>query len=461
MRSALRGSALLLAFAPFLLLAGAHADRSTETRVEQVKVGILEPTSGPDASAGTDARNGAQLAVDIINGRFPELALPLAGKSGLPGLGGAELALVHADTKGDPRTGAREVQRLVTDQGAVALTGAYHSAVTRTASERAEQLRIPFVNGDSSSTALTEGGLRYFFRTNPSDLTYGRTFFSLIEDRKAAGVPISSVGILHINNQYGDDGATVTRQLARQHGLTIAADVGYDADSTDLVPYAQEVRAKKPDVLFVLSYTTDALLLQKAFTRLGYLPPAVLGYGGGFSDPEFVAGAARAADAQGFLRRTAWSAQLADRNPTAKKVARKFAATFGAPMSENSARTFTAVMTLAVAIDNARSTDPEKIRSALRTVTLSGRELIMEPWDHVRFDASGQNTGARGVVEQFIGGQWSVVYPDDLRSRRVIWPISTARDRRQAASTDTRSASERVEVRVGGELPAAPVPREG
>ncbi|WNM34953.1 ABC transporter substrate-binding protein [Streptomyces sp. Li-HN-5-11] len=435
MRSTLRGRlALLLAFAPLLSLAVAHADRSSGTRVEQVKVGVLEPTSGPDASAGTDARNGAQFAADIINGSFPDLALPLAGKPGLPGLGGAKLAIVHADTKGDPRTGAREAQRLVTHQGAVALTGAYHSAVTKTASERAERLRIPFVNGDSSSTALTQRGLGYFFRTGPSDLTYGRTFFSLIEDRRAAGVRISSVGILHIDNEYGNDGAAITRQLARQHGLTTAADVAYDATSADLVPYVQKVRARKPDVLFVLSYTTDALLLQKAFTRLGYLPPAVLGYGGGFSDPRFVAGPARAADAQGFLRRTAWAAQLADRNPTAKKVAQKFAAKFGAPMTENSARTFTAVMTLAVAISEARSTDPEKIRSALRNVTLSGRDLIMEPWDYVRFDASGQNTGARGVVEQFVGGQWSVVYPNDLRSRRVVWPIFTARDRRQVAS---------------------------
>lgn len=435
MRGALRASALLLAFAPLLLLpAVTQADRDTRTRVAEVRVGVLEPTSGPDASAGRDARNGARLAADIIDGEFPDLALPLAGKPGLPGLGGARLALVQADTKGDPRTGAGQAQRLVTGQGVVALTGAYQSAVTAAASERAEQLKVPFVNGDSSSPTLTERGLRYFFRTGPSDLTYGRTFFSLIEDRKAAGVPVSSVGIVHIDNQYGDDGAAITRQLARQHGLRVAADVGYPADATDLVPYVRQVRAGGPDALFVLSYTADALLLQKAFTRLGYLPPAVLGYGGGFADPAFVAGPARAADAEGFLRRTAWSAQLAARNPTARKVAETFAARFGAPMTENSARAFTAVMTLAVAIDEARSTDPERIRAALRTVTLSGRQLIMQPWDSVRFDAHGQNTGARGVVEQFVDGRWSVVHPNDLRSRQVVWPLSALRD----ALPDTR-----------------------
>ncbi|MFI8089783.1 ABC transporter substrate-binding protein [Streptomyces sp. NPDC086080] len=435
MRGTLRGLALLLVLAPFPALAVACAERGAGTQAEQVRIGVLEPVSGPDASAGKDARNGAQLAAEIVNGEFPELALPLAGEPGLPGLGGARLELVHADTGGDPRTGASQAQRLVAGQGAVALTGAYHSSVTKTTSERAEQLEVPFVNGDSSSPALTERGLRYFFRTGPSDLTYGRAFFSLIEDRKAAGVPISDVGILHVDNEYGNEGAAVTRRLARQHGLTVGADVAYDATSSDLVPYVRQIRAKKPDVLFVLSYTRDALLLQQAFTRLGYLPPAVLGYGAGFSDPEFVAGPARAADAEGFLRRTAWSAESAERDPTARKVAQRFAAEFGAPMTENSARAFTAVMTLAVAVNEARSTDPEKIRSALRAVSLPGRDLIMGSWDHVRFDASGQNTGARGIVEQFLDGRWRVVHPDDLRSRQVVWPLSAARDRAQMAPT--------------------------
>ncbi|KES09146.1 hypothetical protein BU52_03590 [Streptomyces toyocaensis] len=435
MRGTLRGLALLLVLAPFPALAVACADRGAGTQAEQVRIGVLEPVSGPDASAGKDARNGARLAAEIVNGEFPDLALPLAGEPGLPGLGGARLELVDADTGGDPRTGASQAQRLVAGQGAVALTGAYHSSVTRTASERAERLHIPFVNGDSSSPALTGRGLRYFFRTGPSDLTFGRAFFSLIEDRKAAGVPISTVGILHVDNQYGNEGAAVTRQLAREHGLTVGADVAYGATSSDLVPYVRQIRASEPDALFVLSYTRDALLLQKAFTRLGYLPPAVLGYGGGFSDPEFVSGPARAADARGFIRRTAWSAELAERDPTARKVAQMFAAEFGAPMTENSARAFTAVMTLAVAVNEARSSDPERIRSALSAVSLPRRDLIMGSWDHVRFDASGQNTGAGGVVEQFLDGRWRVVHPDDLRSRQVVWPISAARDREQVVPT--------------------------
>ena len=40
----------------------------------------------------------------------------------------------------------------------MALTGAYQSAVTKTASRIAEQRGIPYLNGESSSPDLTERG---------------------------------------------------------------------------------------------------------------------------------------------------------------------------------------------------------------------------------------------------------------------------------------------------------------
>lgn len=388
----------------------------------EVKIGVLDPTSGANATTGLDARNGAQLAAEIVNGAHPDLALPLARDAGLPKLNNAKLKLVYADTKGDPQTGAAEAERLVTDEKVAALTGAYQSAVTKTASERAERLRVPFVNGDSSSTTLTTRGLTYFFRTGPSDLTFGETFFSLLKDRRSNGVTVNTIGILHTNDEYGSAGASVTKELAEQTGLKVAVNVGYDAKSSDLTPYVQQVREAKPDVLFVLSYITDSLLLTKTFKQLGYLPPAVMGYGAGFSDPKFVAGPQDKANATGFVRRTSWSPQIAGRNPTAKAVAEMFQKRFGQPMTENSARTFTAVMTLATAINEAGSAEPDKIRAALQNVDIPGRDLIV-PWDGVKFDDNQQNSGARGVIEQFLDGQWHVVYPNDVRSREILWPI--------------------------------------
>ncbi|HET9752152.1 MAG TPA: ABC transporter substrate-binding protein, partial [Myxococcales bacterium] len=98
-----------------------------------IKIGAVYPLTGNIASTGLDCRRGAELAVDIINGKY-DLDLPLAKTEGIPSLGGAKLELVFADTKGEPKNGLGEVERLVSQEKVVAIIGAYQSSVTKTAS---------------------------------------------------------------------------------------------------------------------------------------------------------------------------------------------------------------------------------------------------------------------------------------------------------------------------------------
>src|SRR5512138_3502662 len=109
-----------------------------------IKIGAVYPLTGNIASTGLDCKRGAELAVDIINGKY-DLDLPLARTAGLPNLGGAKIELVFADTKGEPRNGQAEAERLVTEQHVVGMIGAYQSAVTKTASQATERMRIPYV----------------------------------------------------------------------------------------------------------------------------------------------------------------------------------------------------------------------------------------------------------------------------------------------------------------------------
>ena len=107
-----------------------------------IKVGAVYPLTGNIASTGLDCKRGAELAVDIINGKY-DLNLPLAKTEGLPNLGGAKIELVFADTKGDPKNGMSEAERLVSQEKVVAMIGAYQSSVTKTASQATERLKIP------------------------------------------------------------------------------------------------------------------------------------------------------------------------------------------------------------------------------------------------------------------------------------------------------------------------------
>jgi branched-chain amino acid transport system substrate-binding protein len=116
-------------------------------------------------------------------------------------------------------------------------------------------------------------------------------------------------------------------------------------------------------------------------------------------------------------RVAAWSADYAVRNPLAKAVADLYQRRYGAPMTDAAARTFTATLTLAVAIDRAGDGDAGRIRAALRQLWLPPTQLIM-PWDGVQFGPGGQNQLADGVVEQKdAAGAYKIVYPRELAPR--------------------------------------------
>src|SRR6516162_2512495 len=153
-----------------------------------VKIGAIFPMTGNAASAGIHARHALEVALDIINNTHPELGdLPLAKNAGLAGLGDAKVEVSFADNQGSPATGQNQALRLITEEKVVALTGAYQSGVTLTTSAVAERYGIPFVNGESVATDLTERGFKWFFRTTPIAPDFAKVFSEFLIDMKAAG----------------------------------------------------------------------------------------------------------------------------------------------------------------------------------------------------------------------------------------------------------------------------------
>jgi branched-chain amino acid transport system substrate-binding protein len=88
----------------------------------------------------------------------------------------------------------------------------------------------------------------------------------------------------------------------------------------------------------------------------------------------------------------------------------------------NSARAFTGVFALADAINRAGSVKPEAIQKALQSTSIPAADLIM-PWGGIQFDSTGQNTKGAGIIVQVQDGKYATVWPFDLASKEVIWPM--------------------------------------
>ena len=403
----------MVALVMLALLAAACGGDSTggggnKASLGDIKIGALFPTTGSVATSGADCLHGVELAADILNGKYPNIDLPK--------LTVGKIVLDEADTQGDAQIGASNVDRLVNTDKVVALTGAFQSAVTITVAQRAERLGIPVVNGSSSSAALTEQGLKYFWRVGPSDRTFAETYFKWLATQSAQH-PVKKMVVIHENDQFGNDGAKVISELAPAAGVQIT-DVQYPFNATDLTPQVQNMRQAAPDAVFVFAFINDLTLMYKTMAQLSYTPPIMLGFGAGYVDPKFIPNLAGKTD--DAVTRAAWSLEVTQKNPTAKAVADAFKAKYGSDMTENSARDFEAMLTIGDAIEASGSTDPAKLQAAINRTNLT--KTIMA-WQGIKFNDKGQNSLAEGLIEQLQGGSYKVLFPQSAASAQVIWPI--------------------------------------
>jgi len=394
----------------------AHAGQPAE-----VVIGVLYPMTGPSAQIGIDAINVMKVALDIINNDV-NVNLPLGKGAGLPRLGNAKVRIVPVDHQGKPEIGLAEAERLITQEKVHALFGAYFSSVTNTASQVAERMGVPFVNGDSSSPALTQRGFKWFFRTSPHDEHFSIVMFDFMKElEKKRSVQFKSVAILNEDTTFGTDSAKVQEALAKKYGYQVAAKIAFRAGTTSLDAEVGRLKSANADVFLPSLYTSDAILLTRTMRNLDYTPKLLIAQNAGYTDPKFQA--EMGARAEGAITRAPFALDLASRKPLIPVVNDMFKKySGGRDMADVSARAFTGFLTLVEAVNRAGAVEPAAIQKALRETNLSADQLLM-PWTNVKFDEKGQNIGVRAILQQLQGGTYHTIYPFELSAKAPIYPM--------------------------------------
>jgi branched-chain amino acid transport system substrate-binding protein len=393
---------------------------SAVSQEKTVKIGAVFPLSGNAASAGAHTKAAIEVALDIVNNAHPEFGnFPLAKGAGLPGLGGAKVEVVFADSQGSPATGQNQTLRLITEEKVVAITGAYQSGITLTASAIAEKYGIPFVNGESVAANLTERGFKWFFRTTPIATDIARIDYDFLSDMKAAGIKTDSVAIVHDTTEYGVSVANVITNTFKEKGQAIALDIPYAINATDVQGQVLQLKEKKPDVVIMIAYTPDAILYQKTMQSLDYKPTILMADDSGYSDPSFIKAVGKIS--QGVLNRSAWSVGPAG-SPTAL-IADMYKKKTGDEMDDTTGRAMQAFFVLCEAIDRAGSTDPAKIQAALKATDLKPDQLMMG-YKGVKFDEKGQNILASSLIIQLQDGEnYEAVWPKASAAKAPVLPF--------------------------------------
>lgn len=389
---------------------------------QEIKIGVLYPLTGAAASTGAELKGALELAADIVNNGAKDIPdLPFASGGGLPNLNGAKIRLVFADHQGNPQIGATETERLITQEKVVAVVGAYFSNVTATSSQVAERYKVPYLNPDSSSTSLTARNFKWFYRITPHDDLFVHNFFEFFKDLEAKkGIKVGQVALFNENTLWGNETSKLESKLAEERGVTAVRSVSYPAKSTQLTSEIQSLKSAKPQVVMQSSYLGDAILAMKTYKELNFSPDMILANNAGFTDTEFIRTLGK--DADHIITREVWSLDLAKNKPLIGQVNDLFRSRYKVNFTGNSSRTFTGLLTLADAINRAGSTEAEAIRKALSETNIDGKNTIM-PWKGIKFDQQGQNSLGSGILVQIVNGKYHTVWPFNLATRDVIWPM--------------------------------------
>jgi branched-chain amino acid transport system substrate-binding protein len=236
---------------------------------------------------------------------------------------------------------------------------------------------------------------------------------------KAGGAKIDNIALVHENTEYGTSVANVITSVFKENGLSIAQDISYSANTTDVQSQVLQLKDKKPDVVIMVSYTSDAILYAKTMQALDYKPAMLMADNAGFSDPSLIKTVGKSV--QGIFNRSSFAIGVAG-SPTFLINEIYKTKSGGDDLDDTAARQMQGFFVLVDAIDRAKSTEPDKIQAALKATDLKPDQLIMG-YKGVKFDEKGQNTLAAGLVIQLQDGvNYVPVWPKQLAKTAPVLP---------------------------------------
>lgn len=398
------------------------APSPTSAAPEVIRIGFLTPLTGTSAALGQQVEWAGNMIVDLINEDHPESSMFLSAGEGLPNLNGAKIEIVVADHKSDATTAVAEAKRLITEENVVAITGEFTSALIKAVAVVTEQYEIPFLAAGSAVT-LTDGStpLNWFFRFGVNDATYIKDtfdFLTMLNETQDAG--IETVALVSEDSEFGANIVIQELRYAAEGGFEVVENISYPASATNLTAEVLKVKAADPDALIMASFVSDALLFINTCREQNYTPKLIVGQRGGFIQPDYLEAMG---DLNNYICTTgSWSADLD--SVVSQELVKLYPEKYsnGVPLSDAHVKDIACLHFVAMAINQAGTTESKAVQAALRDLDFDMDTLII-PWKDITMDQYGQNTSANGIVAQWIDGKYQTVYPAEVAAAEAMYPM--------------------------------------
>lgn len=361
-----------------------------------IRIGAPLPMTGALSPEGQRLKQGHDLWAETVN------------KAGGIQVGGTrrKVEMVYADYQSNTPRAVQLADKLITQDQVDYIFSPFGSGATKAVSAVTEKHEVPNIAATASSVEVFNQGHKYIFGLFTPNDSLTEPLAELARARLPAG---ARVAILARNDLFPTALATELERSAKKRGLQVVYSEKYAIGALDHSGALVQLKAARPDWLFVSGYTNDVILVRKQMHDAG-LAPGMLTMVIGPSYREFT-------ESMGALAENVSSAVWwhpvskytgQDVFGSTEKYVAAFRQRYGADPDYANAVGSLAGVVLQAAIEKAGTTERRAVQQQLARLQLP---TFFGP---IGFDANGMVNTYVPPVFQIQGGRSIVVHPASI-----------------------------------------------
>jgi branched-chain amino acid transport system substrate-binding protein len=390
-------------FAIFLVCLGLSLslglDQAKSAAKEPLRIGAVYPITGPLALLGEESWRGAEIARLMRNQKG--------------GVAGRQVEFVKADAP-DVSAARTEAERLVRRENLKVLLGTYASSLGLAASEVTARAGQTYFEMGGVTDEITKRGYKNVFRTCTNASMSGKIQAQLIKEWMApklgADPKTLKVAVAYDDSAYGSSVSRSQVAETKALGMQVVADIPYNSKAVDLSSVVLNLKKANPDIVILVSYANDSILLCRQGKELGFAVKGYIGSGGGFSLKSYWD--ALGADAEGVFSTDFPQYEINRKfTPGLDEYIKRYNETFKEPMrSGHSLANFVGAGFVFDILEKTQGNmDPDKVRQAATAIRIKPGTTA-NGWG-LQFDEGGQNILAELYIIQWRNGKLVTVFP--------------------------------------------------
>jgi branched-chain amino acid transport system substrate-binding protein len=228
---------------------------STLFAQDSIKIANIVELSGGGATAGTNFKNGVELAVKEINA------------SG--GILGKKIQTTTSDTQSNPGVAKGLTQKAV-DENVFAIFGPVFSGSIMVSMAESRKAEIPNFTGGEAASITTQGN-PYIFRTSFTQATAMPKVARYISDT----AKLKTLAIIFVNNDFGKGGLDMIKKALDKSSTKVVAEISSDSGQVDFSAAVLKAKQSNADGVFVYSNEEESARILRELKKQGWAKPII------------------------------------------------------------------------------------------------------------------------------------------------------------------------------------------